>query len=59
MTRPCIIEIGRGRLIINEMPDCGSVTLEVGGAGHTVLPDRKQLLIAAAALMQCAKRIKR
>ena len=58
MTRPCIIESGRGRLIVNEMRDCASVTLEVGGAGHTLLLNPKQLIAAAAALMQCAKRIK-
>jgi hypothetical protein len=57
MSRPFILEIGRGRLILNEMPDCASLTIEVGGSGHTILPNKRQCLQAAAALVQAAKRL--
>lgn len=58
MSRPYIVESGRGRLILNEMPEGGSVTVDVDGAGHTLILDRTKLIAVAAALMQCAKRLK-
>lgn len=56
---PVIIEIGRGRLILNRVGDRCSVTVDVGGAGYTLLPDRAASLHIAGELMFLARQIKR
>lgn len=58
MTRPYIVESGNGRLIFNEFDGKGSITIDVKGSGYTIMLDRTHLVAVAAALMQCAKRLK-
>ena len=55
--RPFIAEQGRARLIVNEFPDSGCLTLDIDGAGVTMFPDREQCLAIAAVLISIAKRI--
>lgn len=57
MSRPYIVESGRGRLILNELPDAGSITVDVNGAGFSVILNRAQLMATAAALALAAKRL--
>lgn len=56
---PVIIEIGRGRLILNRVGDKCSVTVDVEGAGYTLMPDRSTSLHIAGELMFLARQIKK
>lgn len=57
MNRPFTIGNGDAKLVLNELPSQGGLTVEVRGVACTVLLSREHLIAAAAAFNQAAKRL--